>query len=422
MLVDFTVGNYRSIRDPVTLSAIEAARGPGRSRQGTGKRRSIKRDDEIAPAFPVPGRKFALLPVLGIFGANASGKTNVLRALDDLLWLMTHAGPPSEHLLPFELDRRFTAAPTEFHLRVALNGAVYTYCLEVDRRRVYRETLDYLPGGADDPILVFGGEVGTHTEGRTWTPGEALAPLVQMPPQLPDDQTLMALLATYERHPTIGPLAIWLKRSVRGISLGYEGLERKIADYWMHEQELARRAFEGFLKTADLSIVRLEARRKPGQKNEYDVTVYHETPQGIVPMPLERESLGTQRLFELAPKLVWGLEYGSLALFDELGATVHPHRAERIVRLFQDPNTNPKRAQIIFTSHDNTLLQSQLLRRDQVWFTEKRPDGSTDLYSVSDFRARNDLALDRAYLDGRFGAVPVLFPREEEVAAAGLKG
>ena len=76
--------------------------------------------------------------------------------------------------------------------------------------------------------------------------------------------------------------------------------------------------------------------------------------------------------------------------------------------MFQNPQTNPKNAQLIFTSHDNTLQRNNLLRRDQIWFTQKRPDQSTELYSLSDFKVRNDLAIDKAYLDGRFGAVPFL--------------
>ena len=101
-------------------------------------------------------------------------------------------------------------------------------------------------------------------------------------------------------------------------------------------------------------------------------------------------------------------------MLDELGSNIHPNITHEIVRLFQDPKTNPKRAQLIFTSHDNTLQQRNLLRRDQIWFTQKRPDGSTELYPLTDFHPRNDLAIDKAYLDGRFGAVPRL-PLDEEI-------
>lgn len=101
-------------------------------------------------------------------------------------------------------------------------------------------------------------------------------------------------------------------------------------------------------------------------------------------------------------------------LIDELGSNIHPNITREIVRLFQNPETNPKRAQLIFTSHDNTLQARNLLRRDQIWFTQKRSDGSTDLYPLTDFHPRNDLAIDKAYLDGRFGAVPIL-PSEEDM-------
>jgi uncharacterized protein len=97
-----------------------------------------------------------------------------------------------------------------------------------------------------------------------------------------------------------------------------------------------------------------------------------------------------------------------------LGFNIHPNITRAIVKMFQNPKTNPNRAQLIFTSHDNTLQRGNLLRRDQIWFTEKRSDGSTELYPLSDFKVRNDLAIDKAYLDGRFGAVPFL-PDDEEL-------
>jgi len=103
-------------------------------------------------------------------------------------------------------------------------------------------------------------------------------------------------------------------------------------------------------------------------------------------------------------------------LVDELGSNIHPNITREIIKLFQSPKSNPKRAQLIFTSHDNTLQQRNLLRRDQIWFTAKRDDGSTELYPLTDFKPRNDLAIDKAYLDGRFGAVPML-PDEDDLLA-----
>jgi AAA15 family ATPase/GTPase len=98
---------------------------------------------------------------------------------------------------------------------------------------------------------------------------------------------------------------------------------------------------------------------------------------------------------------------------DELGSNIHPNIVREIIKLFQDSKTNPHRTQLIFTSHDNTLQRNNLLRRDQIWFTQKRPDQSTELYSLSDFKVRNDLAIDKAYLDGRFGAVPFISDEDD---------
>lgn len=410
MLIDFKVRNYRSLRDPVTLSAVEVRRGPGRARQGSGKRRGVKTDTEIAAAFRLPGRNFALLPVLGVFGPNNSGKTNLLRALDDLLFLMTCRVPLAAHVEPFKLDRDWSSSPTHFQLRLAFGEAIYSYSLKVDQRQVCEETLEYSRTGTGEttPIYRRRQEQGATTS--TWELGDTLASICgKAPADIGAHHTFMVMLADYEAHPLLSPLAAWLKKSIRGISRGYNDVEREIATYWAREQQLSREAFLQFLRSFDLSIANLEVRREWRDAHFVDqVIVHRDTPEGRIAWTLEHESSGTQRLFEMAPKVLWTLHQGKLALFDELGGNFHPYITERIVRLFQNPETNPRQAQLIFTSHDNTLLQNQLLRRDQVLFTEMRADGSTDLYSASDFRARNDLALDKAYLDGRFGAVPVI--------------
>ncbi|WP_375495376.1 ATP/GTP-binding protein [uncultured Nostoc sp.] len=132
----------------------------------------------------------------------------------------------------------------------------------------------------------------------------------------------------------------------------------------------------------------------------------------------DEESLGTQRLFSLVFLIVVVMNIGGLIIVDELGTNIHPNIVRSIIRIFQNPKTNPKNAQLILTSHDNTLQRNNLLRRDQIWFTQKRSDQSTELYPLTDFHVRNDLAIDKAYLDGRFGAVPFL-PSEEEMILQG---
>jgi AAA15 family ATPase/GTPase len=172
------------------------------------------------------------------------------------------------------------------------------------------------------------------------------------------------------------------------------------------------------IRQFDTGISQIEIEKIESNGNEtnenFTVWVWHEVNGHRVRWPIQEESTGTQRLFGLSYWMLVVLRYGGLAMVDELGSNIHPNITRSIIRLFQSEKTNPKRAQLIFTSHDNTLQRANLLRRDQIWFTQKRADGSTELYPLSDFRPRNDLAIDKAYLEGRFGAVPIL-PDEEEM-------
>jgi uncharacterized protein len=146
----------------------------------------------------------------------------------------------------------------------------------------------------------------------------------------------------------------------------------------------------------------------------------HQTTEGkTVKWLFEEESLGTQRLMILALRMLSSMisHVGGLTIVDEISANIHPNISREIIKMFQNPQFNPNHAQLIFTSHDNTLQQRNLLRRDQIWFTEKSKDHSTILYPLTDFKVRNDLAIDKAYLDGRFGAVPIL-PTDDELNLA----
>ncbi|MGH3165277.1 MAG: AAA family ATPase, partial [Trebonia sp.] len=132
----------------------------------------------------------------------------------------------------------------------------------------------------------------------------------------------------------------------------------------------------------------------------------------LVFLPLEAESLGTQVWFALIGPILDALNDGGMLMIDEIDASLHPRLTAEILRIFSDPKRNPKHAQLLFTSHDTTLLGGLLggreLTRDQVWFTEKKADGSTVLYPLTDFSPRKTENLERGYLQGRYGAIPFL--------------
>jgi hypothetical protein len=122
----------------------------------------------------------------------------------------------------------------------------------------------------------------------------------------------------------------------------------------------------------------------------------------------KHESEGTKKLFAMAGPLVGALKDGKVLVIDELDARLHPMMTREIVNLFNSKQTNPQHAQLIFTTQDTNLLDNRLLRRDQIWFTEKDRQGATQLYSLAEFKVRNDEAFERNYIQGRYGAVPFL--------------
>ncbi|MFZ1631942.1 MAG: ATP-binding protein, partial [Anaerolineae bacterium] len=145
--------------------------------------------------------------------------------------------------------------------------------------------------------------------------------------------------------------------------------------------------------------------------NQKHLDVYMRHPVGAeaeVVMPLQEESNGTQRLFALGGPLVEVLEKGWTLFVDELDASLHPLLVRYLVEMFHNPQINPKGAQLIFNTHDTTLMDCNLFRRDQVWFVEKDRQGCSHLYPLLDYSPRRDEALTKGYLLGRYGAIPFL--------------
>jgi len=429
MLVDFTVENYRSIKEPVTLSAV-AQRQSSRQTTQDSKRKRVKSDHEISPGYPVKGWDIELLPVLAIFGANASGKSNVIQALDYLLLLMAHGNQEIlkfqqvfkyAKFTPFKLDSKFAKKPTRFELRVALDEAIYTYSLVLNQNRILSENLDYALPETKRTRRLFHRNWDEKAKIYIWKNGSDFAGShTKLQRTIRENELFISLIAERLEVDVVQRLCSWFRWRWEGISLGNEDydlfsivslqkLDRSIVDEDL--QEVLK-----LIKKFDTGISRIDIKNKIEEENTYDIYAWHQTSDGNeIRWSFEEESLGTQRLFSLAYRMVIALDEGRLTIVDELGTNVHPNIVRHIVKMFQNPKTNPDNAQLIFTSHDNTLQRNNLLRRDQIWFTQKRPDQSTELYPLTDFHVRNDLAIDKAYLDGRFGAVPFLPSNEEMI-------
>lgn len=420
MLVDFELGNCRSFLDDMTLSAIASASTQA-PRRATGRR--VRSDADIAQPRPVSDRQLALLPALGVFGANASGKSNLVSTLDQFLSSIIWGGGEQYNVnwlaVPFVLSGPAFDIPTHLAVRIALNGNLYSYSLRCTTSQVFEEHLDYIPAGAPEPRLLFHRGWNPISSEYEWEEGSDFhGPHLQLKSVVDERSTFLNLIMRLDL-PITASLRQWLMRRPPGTGLGYESYDfanaSKVGADWPEHcariSELVTRFDTGI---EEIEVRSAESDPVTGTSSDPYVLAWHRTKRGRVPLPFQMESTGTQRLFGLAHRILLALDAGTLLIVDELGSNLHAAITKSIIRLFQDTLTNPYGAQLVFTSHDLTLQKRDILRRDQIWFTQKRTDGSTELYPLSDFGVRNDLAIDKAYMDGRFGAVPIL-PNESEL-------
>lgn len=419
MLIDFTVENYRSIREPITLSAIAQTHKRNQS------------DNKITKPVSFPKRKLELLPVLGIFGANASGKSNVLNALQKLLTFVYSSdqydkSPNNQRfnfVRPFLLNSASAKSLTKFALRILSEGNIYIYNLSILRNVITEERLEYIPQELEraSTRLIFHRIHNKKTQRYDVENGKEFGEEYrELQETLKESQAFLGFMMENLKNDLLYPILIWLGFHWHSTSLDDEYFDHVFSCYVLEDMKknypnLKPKVLE-ILKKFDVGIEDFEIKKTKNvlDIDDFEVWITHRTNKGETKWLLEEESLGTRKLFVLATKLFSAFENGTLMLVDELGASTHPNINREIIKLFQNRKINKNNAQLIFTSHDSSLLSKGILRRDQIWYTQKLEDGSTDLYPLSDFGVRNDLAIDKAYLDGRFKAVPFL-PGEREM-------
>jgi len=197
--------------------------------------------------------------------------------------------------------------------------------------------------------------------------------------------------------------------------LGESGDYRQSSLFDEEPSESLLDRFKSLLKTADIGIVDLRlSRDEPASKmNRFGrLELKHQSEADDAWLPLQEESRGTKTLFRLGMPILRSIQKGTLLIVDELESSMHPNLAELIVRQFNDPAINTQNAQLIFTTHDTnligTLMGEPVLRKDQVWLTEKDKRGATVVYPMTDFKPRKGENLERGYIQGRFGAIPFL--------------
>jgi predicted ATPase len=400
VLIRFEVSNFRSILDPVELSMV-----------------AVDRDRPEARWVENIGE--SLLPVAAIYGPNASGKSNVIAAMN---WLSTSIRDslrvwddtiPVEPFAFGEGPRR----PSEFTVESIIDGVRFEYVLELDQAGVRYEALFHYPEKKRRRIFEREGQDLKLQRGLGNLSGtrELLTP-----------RSLALTIARRFDEPLVTAFADDLV-SIQVLNISRSGMvdphragrsarifDRRFLNTLGGATQLRAEAL-GLLRMADLGIDDVVV------DDEANIFMLHQTDREPSRLSYLQESAGTRTWFELIYPVLTARMRDSLVLFDELDATLHPTLSMHLIGLFTDPTTNPKGAQLIFAAHDTSLLNH--LNRDEVWLTEK-VDGVTRLGALAEFageRVRKSQNLEKAYLGGRFGALPDV-DRVEFLRALGLIG
>ncbi|MFI6044324.1 ATP/GTP-binding protein [Nocardia sp. NPDC051321] len=428
MLIRFEVSNFRSILAPVELSMV-----------------AVDRDRPAARPAAMLGEN--LLTVAGIYGPNASGKSNVLAALrwiQDAVGVSLLAWDDAIPVQPFAFGNN-THQSTAFTVELLIDEVRYEYVVELDTDSINYEALFHYPEKKrrriferDGLKLVLQrglGELsGTRqlltprtlvlTAGRRF----GVAVVSDFANALLDMRSRGVAAAM--QHVAVaakrdGPTDSWfdVERSIE-LERSFEpqrSVKALRMEYERHRSEalallrLADLGIDGVLfddEHTELPSGEVRTRRLP--------RLVHRTSADSAPLDFDAESAGTRNWYQLIGLLLDVLRSGSLLMLDEIDASLHPTLSAELLQLFHDPATNPRGAQLIFTTHDTSLLNH--LNRDEVWLTEKDPSGATRLGGLAEFageRVRKSQNLENAYLHGRFGALPDV-DRGELLRALGL--
>jgi len=414
MLLSFRTANHRSLRTEQQLLMTP----------------------QYADGSP-EGADWSAVPVAGVFGANAAGKSNVVDALDYMRSMVVGSHRESEpeagvHRHPFALDRAAHTCASEFIVDLMLDGVRHTYGFTMDDTRVHEEWLYSYPKHHKRVIY-------ERTE-DAYTYGDSSPAAFRKLEELVDVNVLFLSVASRSRQEILHPIYRWFSNNLR-IRPNHMSLFNRPQPV---DSEFLEPLTE-LLRAADTGIERLEVKKPDPEKIAALEEQYSDAPSEVMKalrrrlrrgelifhhhgMPdsgtltMSDQSRGTQALLNLAVPALKALHLGHTLVVDELDSSLHTYLSAKLIELFRELDTNRHGAQLIFTTHDAGLLGRvrgvEVLRRDHVWFVEKNDGGATELYSLSEFKPRSEENRERRYLAGRYGAVPQIDDDVFDVALA----
>lgn len=415
MLIEFSVANFRSIRERQTLSMVAASGKEHRERNVF---------DPAAPATP------ELVRSAVIYGPNAAGKSNLLLAMGFMWQLVQESAqiaPGSQiNVAPFAFSGQAAGTPSEFEMVFVHKGVRYQYGFSLSRDRIHGEWLYAWPEGRQQRW--FERRWNADKQKTEWYFGPNLAG----PKKVWQDATrevslLLSTAVQLNAEPLMAPFE-WLSTRLKPV-IPYARFEVNFSIQRCMTDPLWKSRTVEFLAAADLGITDVQIDKKKidmpslppttdaaaqprvqitfGPTEIYDVRFTHRSAEGDeAQIGYNDESGGTQKLFAIAGPWMDVLQNGYVLLIDELDTSLHPVLMRHLLAMFHDPAINTKGAQLVFSTHDTSVLDGEIFRRDQVWFVEKGRDLQSHLYPLTEFSPRKEENYAHGYLQGRYGALP----------------
>lgn len=413
MLIEFSVTNFRSIKETQTLSMVAA---------------NWMKELQMENTFSTEDTKLPqLLNSVAIYGANASGKTNLIKAIRFMRSFISKShkmqeGEEIKNIAPFLFNTKTHFSPCEFEIIFINDNVRYQYGFSANNKRITHEWLFAFPKGRRQRW--FEREYNPKTQKDTWDWGDKLKGQLETIKKLTIANTLFLSKAVQNNNEQLKPIFNWFQQKLcapRTFSLGYSAKQCEI--------EERKNKIMVFVKYADPSIHNIHVKKEKLFEKDLPkdmpqslkdkilkdfllrikiTSSHYDNEQQSVELEFDDESDGTQNFFALAGPLLDVMEKGLILVIDELNESMHPLLVRYLINLFHDPKKNKHNAQLIFSTHDTSILNTEIFRRDQIWFTEKDKDNSTQLYPLSDFGTRDTEKLNKWYLQGRYGAIPFI--------------
>lgn len=404
MILEFSIANFLSFKDKVTFSMLANA--------------TNGLDDNY-----IISNNRRVLKTSAIYGANASGKTNMFKILNIVIEMLRSSNILNINsklpIVPFEFDKNTINKPSEFEIKFIVDDVRYVYGFIADTNKIHEEYLYYYPNGRETKIFDR-----TNTNDYSF-PQKDERLLKDIAAKNAPSKFFLATATNWNYEKTKSPYKFLSSDIFTFNNLG--GLrDISLSKYLKNNKELKDFALE-FLKKADFNIEDYKVLQtdvpddvlaaipdfiKTGMDMKEKPKVFaafFKHKGSDVELSYEEESIGTQIIFCFIPFIMDALNNKRVIIVDELDRSLHPYLVEMIVQMFNDSDINKNGAQLIFNTHDTNLLKLNILRRDQIWFTEKDDkNGISDLYPLNDFSVRKAENVEKGYMLGRYGAVPFI--------------